>query len=132
MIRPVIKSVKNNNKSRKLNKSKKLNKTRKFKRSHLMKGGDDRTTGLPAAYHNGTPGGLKGYYESGSSELNPSGKNLPVSQGTLWSSGSMAGPNLFPTSGGGDCGCNGKKYKNKKMKSRKSKKSQKSNKKHKN
>ena len=116
MIKPVIKSIKNKN-----NKSRKTNKSRKFRKSHLMKGGDDRTTGLPAAYFNGTPSGLNGYFSPGSSELNSSGSNLPVSQGTVWPNGSMMGPNLFPTSGGG-CGCSGKKNKNKKLKSRKSKK----------
>ena len=129
MIKPIIKSIKNKklNKSRNLTKSKKFNKTRKFKSTHLMKGGDDRTTGLPAAYHNGTPSGLKGYYSPGSSELKPAGGNFPVSQGTLWSNGSMAGPNLYPTRGGG-CGCSGKKNKNKKLKSHKSRKSHKSHK----
>ena len=106
-------------KHKKLSKSRKLNKTRKFKRSSLMKGGDDRTTGVAAAYHNGTSKGLSGYYEPGSSALKSSGKNYAVSQGTLWSNGSMAGPNLYPSGGG--CGCN-KKNKNKSMKSNKKKK----------
>ena len=123
MIKPVIKSVK----QEKLNKSRKLNKTRKFKKSHLMKGGDDRSTGLPAAYFNGASSGLSGYFAPGSSELNTTGDNLPVSQGTVWPNGSMMGPNLFPTSGGG-CGCTGKKYKNRKSKSKKSKKSNKNKK----
>ena len=105
-------------KHKKLTKSKKLNKTRKFKRSSVMKGGDDRSTGLPSAYHNGTSKGLSGYYEPGSSNLKSTGKNYAVSQGTLWSNGSMAGPNLYPTSGGG-CGCN-RKNKNKTIKSNKS------------
>ena len=125
MIKPIKHT--NTSKTKKINKSRKLNKSRKFRKSHLMKGGDDRSTGLPAAYHNGTPSGLSGYFSPGSSELNPSGKNFPVSQGTLWSNGSMAGPNLFPTSGGG-CGCSGKKNKNKKLKSHKSYKSHRSNK----
>jgi len=116
MIKPVIKSVKKKN-----NKSRKTIKSRKFRKSHLMKGGDDRTTGLPAAYFNGSSSGLNGYFSPGSSELNSTGSNLPVSQGTVWPNGSMMGPNLFPTSGGG-CGCSGKKNKNKKLKSRKSKK----------
>jgi hypothetical protein len=106
--------------NKKISKSKKLNKTRKFKRTSVMKGGDDRSTGLPSAYHNGTSKGLSGYYESGSSDLKSSGKNYAVSQGTLWPNGSMAGPNLYPTSGGA-CGCN-KKNKNKSMKSNKYKK----------
>jgi len=113
MVNPSI-----NRKCKKLTKSKKLNKTRKFKKSSIMKGGDDRSTGLPAAYHNGTSKGLSGYYEPGSSNLKSSGKNYAVSQGTLWSNGSMAGPNLYPTSGGG-CGCS-RKNKNKNTKSNKS------------
>ena len=122
MIKPVIKQVQS-----KFNKSRKTNKSRKFRKSHLMKGGDDRSTGLPAAYFNGKSSGLSGYFSPGSSELNPSGSNLPVSQGTVWPNGSMMGPNLFPTSGGG-CGCSGKKNKNRKSKSRKSKKNKLSNK----
>ena len=127
MTKPVIKPITKSIKYKKNTKSRKTTKSRKFRKSHLMKGGDDRTTGLPAAYFNGKPSGLSGYFSPGSSELKSSGSNLPVSQGTVWPNGSMMGPNLFPTNGGG-CGCSGKKYKNRNSKSKKSSKSRNSKK----
>ena len=125
--RKTLNKSRKTNKSNKLNKLNKLNKTRKFKKIQLMKGGDDRSTGLPAAYFNSSASGLNGYFSPGSSELKPTGGNVSVSRGTIWPNGQMTGPNSFPSSGGG-CGCN-KKNKNKKSKSKSNKnKKSKSNK----
>ena len=95
---------------------KKLNKSRKNKKSRVMRGGDERTTGMPAAYFTKS---LSGYYESGSKELKSSGKQLAVSRGTISSDNKWTGPNLYPM-GGGTCGCN-KKFKRKTMKNSKRK-----------
>lgn len=82
-----------------------------------MKGGDDGRFAMPPAYYGK---GLNGYHESGSSELNSSGKQKAVSQGTVWGNGQYAGPNLFPMKGG-KCGCKRKTSKKNKSKTSKSK-----------
>ena len=109
------KTKKNKSKSRQMNKSKSMHKR--------MKGGD--LQGFPPSYFGN---GLKGYFPSGSSQLNSVGKQLAVSQGTIWGNGTMAGPNLFPMKGG-NCGCKkqrksktNKSYKNKKLNSKKNNK----------
>ena len=96
-----------------------------------MKGGDGsggRAAFPPSYYGNG----LGGYFEAGSKELiDPSGKQLAVSQGTISSNGTMAGPNLFPMIGG-DCGCKKqRKSKNSHKKSKNSNKKSKNSRKHK-
>jgi hypothetical protein len=87
------------NKKSKSNKSHKSHKSRKSYKS--MKGGDDGRFGMPPAFYGN---GTKGYFESGSSELNSNGKQHAVSQGTISADGFTAGPNLFPMKGG-NCGC---------------------------
>ena len=122
---------------KKINKINKLNKGSKSKKqkskSRSMKGGDGSggRVALPPAYYGN---GLNGYYATGSPELIDN-KQLAVSQGTLWSNGNMAGPNLFPMKGGN---CNYRKQKQSKnklsskrkyMKNKKTKKTKKTNKK---
>ena len=108
---------------KKLNKSRNLSKSRKQNKPTVMIGGDDRTTGMAQAYYTNN---LSGYFAPGSNELNATGKQLAVSQGTVWPNGSMAGPNLYPMNGG-NCGCN-KQRKRKSMKSMKSNRSKNKNK----
>jgi hypothetical protein len=109
-------------------KSKTIKKT--LKRNKNMRGGNNGRYVLPPSYFGS---GSKGYYQEGSSEL--ANNKHSVSQGTIWSNGEYAGPNLYPSMTGGGCGCNGsrkkKSKKSKKSNSRKSKKSKsKNNKKH--
>lgn len=104
----IKKSKKNNRKTN--------SRTNSRTKSRKMKGGDGSggRVALPPSYYGK---GLDGYYASGSPELNSSGKQLAVSQGTIV--GNYAGPNLFPMSGG-DCGCKKqRKSKNRKSKNRK-------------
>jgi len=128
--------VKQIKKLNKLSKSKKQqsnlrtkSKSKTKSRSKSMKGGDGSggRVALPPAYYGN---GLDGYYAPGSKELFDD-KQLAVSQGSIWSSGNMAGPNLFPMKGG-DCGCR-KQKKNKSKKNilskRKNMKNKKTNKK---
>jgi len=95
---------------------KKLNKSRKNKKSCVMRGGDERTTGMAGAYFTNN---LSGYYQSGSKALEPTGKQSAVSRGTISSDSKWAGPNLYPMKGG-NCGCN-KRLKRKTMKNSKRK-----------
>ena len=55
------------------------------------------STGMPPAYYGACNAG---YYASGSPKLSPASKQNPVSRGVLSSSGSMAGPNMYPMMGG--------------------------------
>lgn len=107
--------VKQLKKLNKLSKSK-TQKSKSKTKSRSMKGGDGSggRVALPPAYYGN---GLDGYYAPGSKELFDD-KQLAVSQGSIWSSGNMAGPNLFPMKGG-DCGCRKQKQKQKKNKSKK-------------
>jgi len=101
------KSKKNKSKSRQMNKSKSMHKR--------MKGGD--LQGFPPSYFGN---GLKGYFPSGSSQLNSVGKQLAVSQGTISADGTSAGPNLYQMQVGAGCGCK-KRYKTKKKSNMKTK-----------
>ena len=100
--------------NKKLSRSKSSKSSKKSK-SSVLKGGDAGRFVMPPAYYGK---GTEGYYGSGSPELNSSGKQHAVSQGTISENGQFAGPNLFPMKGG-NCGC---KRKSKKSKSRKNKK----------
>jgi len=104
----MVKQHKRVNKSKTNSKSRSKSNSRSKSRS--MKGGDGSggRVPLPPSYFNNT---LDGYFAPGSPELNPTGKQYAVSQGTIWSGGEYAGPNLFPMKGG-NCGC--KKQKNSK------------------
>ena len=64
---------------------------------HKMKGGNLGANVLPPAYFGGS---TKGYFESGSPELNSCGNQIAVSQGVVHPDGMYAGPNLFPMKGG--------------------------------
>ena len=119
----MVKQIKQIKQNKKINKSK----SRTNSKSRSMKGGDGSggRVALPPSYYGN---GLNGYFPSGSSELNSVGKELAVSQGTIWGNGTMAGPNLFPMKGG-NCGCKkqrksktNKSYKNKKLNSKKNNK----------
>lgn len=79
----------------------------------VQHGGDDGRFVLPPAYFGK---GMQGYYADGSSELSSCGKQHAVSHGVISTDGKWAGPNLYPMMGG-NCGCNGRKYKNIKSKS---------------
>ena len=96
---------------------KRVNKSKS--KSKSMRGGDGSggRVALPPAYFGNS---LEGYYAPGSAELNSTGKQLAVSQGTIWPTGSYAGPNLFPMKGG-DCGCKKQRKSKKNNKSRSSK-----------
>jgi hypothetical protein len=59
--------------------------------------GDGRYV-LPPAYFGK---GMQGYHADGSSSLNSYGKQHAVSQGVISGNGKWAGPNLYPTMGGG-------------------------------
>ena len=109
----MVKQYKKRSMSNKKSKSHKSRKTRKS-----MKGGDVGRFGMPPAFYGN---GTKGYFESGSSELNSNGKQHAVSQGTISADGLTAGPNLFPMKGG-NCGCK-KQKKSKNSKSNKNSKS---------
>ena len=110
------KTKKNKSKSRQMNKSKRMHKR--------MKGGD--LQGFPPSYFGN---GLNGYFPPGASQLNSVGKQLAVSQGTISSDGTSAGPNLYQMQIGAGCGYKKRYRKNKtskrnmKTKSKKSKKS---------
>jgi hypothetical protein len=123
----MVKQYKKRSMSNKKSKSHKSRKTRKTRKS--MKGGDVGRFGMPPAFYGN---GTKGYFESGSSELNSNSKQHAVSQGTISADGLTAGPNLFPMKGG-NCGCKKqKKSKNSKSfsKSRKHRMTNKKSKKH--
>ena len=108
---------------KKINKSK--SRSSKSRSSKSMKGGDGsggRVALPPSYYGNGT----EDYFPGGSSELNSVGKQLAVSQGTIWGNGTMAGPNLYPMKGG-NSGC--KKQRKSKNKNKSSKSCQMKNKK---
>jgi len=109
--------VKNNNK--KLSKSKSSKKSK----SSVLKGGDAGRFVMPPAYYGK---GTEGYYGSGSPELNSTGKQHAVSQGTISENGQFAGPNLFPMKGGN---CKRKSKKNKSSKNQIKNKKRKTNKK---
>lgn len=110
-------------KSKKLinkNYKKKSMRSRRLSNNKQMKGGDGRYV-LPPAYFNNNS---KGYFQSGSSELSNSSNQHSVSNGVIWDNGLYAGPNLYPSMKGGNCGCNSKRNKqssSRKSKSRKSK-----------
>ena len=112
---------------KKINKSKSRSSKSKSRSSKSMKGGDGsggRVALPPSYYGNGT----EGYFPGGSSELNSVGKQLAVSQGTIWGNGTMAGPNLYPMKGG-NSGCKKQRKSKSKSKNKSSKSCQMKNKK---
>jgi hypothetical protein len=112
---------KNNKKmNKKMNKkSKSSTRSRKLSKSKVMRGGDDGRFVLPPSYFGGKP---NGYYADGSPELSNATGQRAVSQGSIWETGQYAGPNLYPSMSGGDCGCNSKRNKNSKSRKSKSRK----------
>ena len=105
MIQQIRKTIK---KSKGVKKSKTSKRSRNLSKK-VMRGGSGGRYVLPPAYFGGTP---RGYFPEGSSELKTQAHS--VSQGVMWANGDYAGPNFYPSMGGGGCGCNGdRKYKNK-------------------
>jgi hypothetical protein len=103
-----------NNKTKSRSKSKSKSVYKSGTNSRVMRGGDDGRTSFSGSYFGN---GTRGYFPEGSSELSSGGKQHAVSQGTIWEGGKYAGPNLYPTMAGGDCGCK-RKPKNKKRKTK--------------
>jgi len=105
----MVKQYKKINKS-KSRSSKSRSSKSKSRSSSSMKGGDGGRVALPPSYYGN---GTEGYFPGGSSELNSVGKQLAVSQGTIWGNGTMAGPNLYPMKGGNSACKKQRKSKNK-------------------
>jgi hypothetical protein len=123
MIQQIRKTIK---KSKGVKKSKTSKRSRNLSKKVMRGGSSGGRYVLPPAYFGGTS---CGYFPEGSSELKTQAHS--VSQGVMWANGEYAGPNLYPSMGGGGCGCNGdRKYKNKskgkKSKGKKSKSKSKS------
>ena len=73
-----------------------------------QRGGDVGRYSFPPPYFGGNS---NGYFANGSCELNNSGQRA-VSQGIISSNGLSAGPQLYSTLRGGNCGCNNRKQYN--------------------
>jgi len=121
MVNTKSKSKNNSKKSKSYSKKSKTyskkSKMSKRTKSRIMRGGDDGRTAFSGSYFGN---GTRGYHPEGSSKLS-TGNQLSVSRGKIWENGKYTGPNVFPTMGGGDCGCK-RKPKNKQHKRKTAKK----------